>query len=57
MKGFGDHKKSQNNLTKNLKKINNKSLVYRAVEFTKRIRWISKVVCSSDDQNILNEAK
>jgi len=42
---------------KNLKKINNKSLVYRAVEFSKRISWISKVVCSSDDQNILNEAK
>lgn len=42
---------------KNLKKINNKSLVKIAVDFAKSLNFIDKIIVSSDSEKILKEAK
>ena len=42
---------------KNLKKINNKSLVKIAADFAKSLNFIDKIVVISDSEKILKEAK
>lgn len=42
---------------KNLKKIGNKSLLKHAIDCAKKSKYIDKIIVSSDDKEIINEAK
>jgi CMP-N-acetylneuraminic acid synthetase len=44
-------------INKNLKKIKNKSLVKISIDFAKSLRYVDKIVVSSDETKILKEAK
>ena len=42
---------------KNLKKINNKSLVKITIQFAEQLKFLDNIVLSSDSKKILNETK
>ena len=42
---------------KNLIKINNKSLIELSFEVAKNSKYVSKIICSTDDKKIINHCK